>query len=1004
VISKDEIGDLSEAFNRMANSLKKADVELKDKQAEIEIENWIKTGQSELNDLIRGEKSQAELAQAIITFLAKYLDSQTGAVYLLNGKQNLELTAGYAFSSNTEKFQQIQPGQGFIGQCALEGKPQLLSNISDEYMSVDVGTTSLVPRNFVATPFLFDEKVKGVLFLGALQPFTDIQNRFLEQVLEGIGIAFFSAQSRLWLQELLAETQRQSEELQTQQEELRASNEELEEQTQALKESEANLKAQQEELRQTNEELQTQQEELRQANEELEEKTENLEQKQVEVEKRNGELKTARLELEEKAKDLEISSKYKSEFLANMSHELRTPLNSLLIFAQLLSENKSGNLSQKQVKFASDIHSSGEELLHLINDILDLSKIEAGKIDLMPEAVSIGDIQQYVQHSFQPVVEKKHISLSVKSEGDLPLTIQTDRQKLYQILKNLVSNAIKFTEHGGIDVRICPPADVPESPRQFHSEQFIAISVSDTGIGIPPDKQKLIFEAFQQADGSTSRQYGGTGLGLSISRELAKLLGAGISLKSREGEGSTFTLYFPLILTEESLSSPPEISLSKNEIVPPEIKKEPVTQPTLPATSPPLATNPPPAEQFALYAIKDDRESIQPEDKSILIVDDDPKFARILLDHGREKGFKCLVTYDGETGIKLATEFMPSAIILDINLPKMDGWSVMEQLKSNPQTRAIPVHFMSVLDKKMVGLKMGAIGFLTKPVSLDKLGMAFDKIDHTIAKTIKQLLIVEDDEKSRNSLSALLEDIKDIKIHFAETAKDALKTLSSHAIDVIILDLRLPDMTGFELLAKLESESSSVIPPVIVHTGKEISEKEETELRRHAESIILKGVNSSDRLLDEVSLFLHRVDSGLPAEKQNTFRMVHDKEELLKDRKILLVDDDMRNVYALMAVLEEKGMKVEVASNGQEALDCLEAESEIDLVLMDIMMPVMDGYEATRKIRLCEKWAKLPVIALTAKAMKGDREKCLAVGANDYLTKPIDTEKLFSLLRVWLYR
>jgi len=747
--------------------------------------------------------------------------------------------------------------------------------------------------------------------------------------------------------------------------------------------------------------LQTQQEELRQSNEELEENTKSLERKQVEVEQQNRDLETAGRQLEEKARDLETASRYKSEFLANMSHELRTPLNSLLIFAQLLYENKDQNLSAKQVKFARDIHSSGTELLTLINDILDLSKIEAGKMDLIPENISVANISRYLQHSFQPLVEKKKLSLNIRLDRDVPDTIHTDSQKLNQILKNLMSNAVKFTQKGGIDVRIFRPAAIPDTVNMVPG-QTLAISISDSGIGIPVEKQKLIFEAFQQVDGSTSRQYGGTGLGLSISRELVKLLQCEILLESSEGEGSTFTLYLPLhienIQTGVTTALQPPAQNEGHPTVP-----IPVMALRIPgrAASPASTVLTEETEKPGFEG--DDSDNLLPDEKSILIIDDDVKFARILLDLAREKGFKGLVAVDGAKGLAVAEKRLPSAIILDINLPGMDGWTVMEQLKSHPRTRAIPVHFISVLDKKMIGLKIGAIGFLTKPVNREKLGQAFDKIENTITKTIQQLLIVEDDETTRNSLSDLLGEKKDLQIHLAATAGEALTILQSNAIDLMILDLRLPDMSGFELLSRIEKESSSSLPPVIVHTGRDITRREEIELRKYAESIIVKGVNSGTRLLDEVTLFLHRVEADLPAELQNTFRMIHDQETALKDREILLVDDDMRNVYALMAVLESRGLKVHAAANGQEALDRLIEIPGIDLVLMDIMMPVMDGYEAIGKIRQQAAWAKLPIIALTAKAMKGDREKCIDAGANDYLAKPVDPEKLFSLLRVWLY-
>ncbi|MFV8369696.1 response regulator [Flavobacterium sp. LB2R40] len=736
------------------------------------------------------------------------------------------------------------------------------------------------------------------------------------------------------------ELSNQAEELQIQQEELRQLNEELEQQAQ-------NLKQQQEELQMTNEEL--------------EEQTQSLEEKNKEVE-------ASKNDIERKTKQLEISSKYKSEFLANMSHELRTPLNSLLILSKDLSENRKKNLDDIQVESAEIIYKSGHDLLVLINEVLDLSKIEAGKMAINIEKVSLKNFTANLLRDFKHQAEQKGLNITYLLASALPEFIQTDSQRLNQILKNLISNAIKFTEKGSVTIRIDPNTDTT-----------LNISVTDTGIGISKDKQTAIFEAFQQAEGGTSRKYGGTGLGLSISRELAKLLEGEIKVNSNLDKGSTFSLIIPIEIhpTQDAVS---EIPLK-------------------PISYAPRSENE--SDYLNYPTIKDDRDTIKAEDKIVLIIEDDQNFAMILLKQANIKGFKCLSAASGEDGLLLASKYKPQAIILDMGLPGIKGKQVLHELKVNPSVRHIPVHIISANDRSLEPIREGAVEYLMKPISKDGLEEAFNRIENFVNRKIKNLLIIEDSENSRKAMKVLIGN-GDVKCYEAATGKEALDLFEQNHIDCIILDLGLPDMTGFELIHKLEDIRGHYLPPIIVYTGKELTKEENNLLHKYAESIIIKGIKSEERLLDETALFLHRTISNLPKSKQMIINNLHDKEAIFHSKKILLVDDDMRNVFALSKILQERGMDVIKSENGKNALNMLDLHSDIDLVLMDIMMPEMDGYEAMIRIRSQIKFRNLPIIALTAKAMKDDKQKCIDAGANDYITKPIDVERLLSLMRVWL--
>ncbi|HXK13882.1 MAG TPA: response regulator, partial [Gaiellaceae bacterium] len=778
-------------------------------------------------------------------------------------------------------------------------------------------------------------------------------------------------------QGLTLELQSQSEELQSQRDELERTNQELEEQARSLKASE--------------ELLQQQQEELQQTNEELEEKAALLAEQNARIEQKNTEVETARLELEEKAEQLALSSKYKSEFLANMSHELRTPLNSLLILAKLLSDNQEDTLTEKQVEFAKTIYNAGSDLLELINDILDLSKVEAGKMDVNPQPVEPAAVADFVERTFRPVADQKSLAFVVKLEDGLPGSIITDEQRLQQVLKNLLSNAFKFTEAGTVSLTVSP---APENTRFGEAtlktaDTVVQFQVADTGIGIPDDKLRLIFEAFQQADGTTSRRYGGTGLGLSISREIARLLGGEIRVASEPGKGSSFTLYLPGVAPEHEHSDDEPLFRSPLSLEP-----APVFDPSV------LLLHEP--------AVEDDRSEIADGDRVVLIVEDDEDFARTELEMARGRGFKGIVAVRGDEGLALAHEYKPDAIILDMRLPVRNGWDVLEHLKRHPDTRHIPVHIVSGGVENggvQEALRAGAVAVLEKPVEHELLESTYSKILAFVERDTRRLLVVDDDEDQRNAIIELIGSGDDVEIVAVGSSEDALEQLDGDkGFDCMVLDLKLPKMSGFALLEKVKTDERFRGLPVIVYTGRDLTRREETRLKKYAETIIVKDVRSPERLLDETALFLHRVESKLPSEKRRMLEQLHSTDEVFKGKRVLIADDDVRNVFALASVLERQGMEVQFAENGNEAIASLEADPEIDLVLMDIMMPELDGYEAMRRIRELPRFAKLPIISLTAKAMKGDREKSIASGASDYITKPVDTDQLLSLMRVWLYR
>ncbi|SEU25395.1 response regulator [Paenibacillus sp. NFR01] len=980
VTSKDEFGSIAKVFQDLAEDLEqKQQLEKAYTQAQSD-QAWLNASVARVTELLRGVKSLEQVSQTFMSEFTPLLGAQYGAIYLTDAKHpnRLNAAAFYAGVEDVAPKEGFDVGQGLIGQAALDRKPIKLEEAPAGYLSVASGFGEAKPGHISIYPLLFEDDLLGVVEFASFTPFSALQSELLHQLSANLGVVLNNINRRLTVEELLRESQAlteelqcQSEELQTQQEELRRSNENLEEQTDALRRSE--------------ELLQRQQEELEHYNTELVAKTRELEVQVQEVKEKKDEIEAARSQLEKQAMQLSVTSKYKSEFMANMSHELRTPLNSLLILSQLLTENKEGNLTEKQIEFAQTIYMSGADLLKMIDEILDLSKVDAGKMELNYEEIPMTELKTFVKQNFAPQAAKKGLLLRLTFDEPLPDNLYTDSHRLKQILRNLLSNAFKFTSQGHIEFEVshADPKKLPDYlPADF---KYVAISVRDSGIGIPKDKLDIIFEAFQQVDGTTSRKYGGTGLGLSISRELARLMGGAITVDSTEGKGSVFTLYLPVQGHYSLLPGAIAAAATLEELPAPPVPEAHF------AEMPEQATD-----------VEDDRNTLGPDDKVLLIVEDDVKFAKILLSMARARGFKGLVALRGDIGLHMAQTYLPDAIILDIQLPVIDGWAILRELKGESHTRHIPVHVISVSDEVKQGLMMGAMAYLRKPSSKEALEHAFSQIESYTSSSLKHLLIVEDDDIQRRSIMELIGH-DDVAITAVSTGEEAIRELRMQRYDCMVLDLILEDMDGFELLDRIRDDEDLNDLPIIVYTGKDLDSKEETRLRKYAESIIIKDVRSPERLLDETTLFLHRVEANLPEDKRKILQKLHNKEELFDGKKILLVDDDIRNVFALSSVLEGYHMEVKFAENGREALEILAQQKDFDLVLMDMMMPEMDGYEATRQIRMLPEYHKLPIIALTAKAMKEDRAKCIEAGASDYMKKPISTDQLLSLMRVWLY-
>jgi CheY-like chemotaxis protein/CHASE3 domain sensor protein/putative methionine-R-sulfoxide reductase with GAF domain len=991
VRSHDEIRELAEATNTLLDTVQKQD--------------WLKTGIAEVAAMNQGVTTARELANLFMAKMASILNASYGAFYLRTGQgehQRLTQIASYAGDGSGAAVGKkgLRMGEGLVGQAALERRMLVLNDLPDSYIHISSGLGSTAPRSILITPIEYEGKVEAVVELASLQPFTELHYELLEQIRTSFGIAVNSVTGRMEINRLLAESQALAEELQTQSEELQAQSEELLSQQEEMKASNDSLKK-------SEERLQRQQEDLEKVNAELSKRSYQLEAQVRFTEEVNAEIERQREALQKQTEELSAMSKYKSEFLANMSHELRTPLNSMLILSQFLGENKDGNLSGKQVEFANTIHASGSDLLRLIDEILDLSKVEAGKLILNVDLTVIEEIGDRMRRNFQPVAGKKSIQFQVVTEADVPPYFYTDSHRLMQILKNFLSNAFKFTEQGQVTLRMYSTEYSFTGMQGGDKQAAIAFEVSDTGIGIPQEKCSMIFEAFQQVDGTTSRKYGGTGLGLTISRELAHLLGAEISVESREGEGSTFTLYTPAAIEEDERlllqnhevaaaaeSAVPSVSADSNG-EPAEIPHiSDIVMPRVELSDPTL---------LAPGEIEDDRDQITAGDRLMLIVEDDAPFARFILEMARSRGFKGLVATRGDKGLALANTYKPDMIMLDIHLPVMDGWTVLDLLKQNPETRHIPVHVLSVVDEPQQSLVSGAMAYLKKPVSKEMLEQAFDRVEAMLNRMPKRLLIVEDNIPLRNSLVELIGH-DDVAITAVGHGKEALQELNAGHFDCMVLDLELGDMSGFELLDRIRNTEKLHTLPIIIFTGKDLDLKQERELRKYAESIIVKNVKSQERLYAETALYLHRIEAQLPEERRKLLHKLNSSDDVFEEKHILLVEDDIRNVFALTNVLEEHKLKVTYAENGREALNILQMNPDIDLVLMDIMMPEMDGYEAMKHIRSNPAHDQLPVIALTAKAMREDRQKCIDAGASDYISKPINTDKLLSLLKVWLYK
>jgi len=932
VEARGEVAELKDNINTMIDNLRLTT----DRNTE---QDWLKTNLARFTNMLQGQRDLATVGRMLLSELAPLVNSHNGVIYLAEGEFGLKLLSAFADAEPHSHPERLRAGQGLVGQCAADARRMLITQIPCEVVPVTSGLFKAVPNNVIVLPVLFEGQVKAVIELASLGTFTDLQISFLDQLTASIGIVLNSIEATMQTEGLLT----QSQQLAT--------------------------------------ELQSQQRELQQTNEQLEQKAQQLEERNVEVERKNQEIEQARRALEDKATELAQASKYKSDFLANMSHELRTPLNSILILGQQLGDNPAGNLTAKQVEFARTIHSAGTDLMNLISDILDLSKIESGTVTVDADEVFFLTLQDMVARPFRHEAENRRLSFDVQIDPKLDRSMITDSKRLQQVLKNLLSNAFKFTEQGGVKLSIRPVISgwSPDHPVLRNAPAVVAFEVSDTGIGILPEKQKIIFEAFQQADASTNRRFGGTGLGLAISRELSNLLGGEIQLRSTPGIGSTFTLYLPLRYVGaspagDSVSTPNAVALAAVRLA-----------------------------ELPVEQLPDDRATLQPGDTTLLIVEDDPHYARILADLARNAGFKVLIAMRGTDALALAREYRPAAVSLDVFLPDMLGWTVLSQLKQDPATRHIPVQVVTLDEDRQHGLARGAFSFVTKPSTTEDLEAALGRIKSYVNPRRRRLLVVEDDPAEQLGIAELLGH-DDVDILTAGTGGDALAMLRNRQIDCVVLDLRLPDMSGFDLLAVIRDDRALSDLPVVVFTGRELSSDEDAQLHTIARSVVVKGVESPERLLDETALFLHRVIAALPVEKQKMLERLHSSDEDLVGKTVLLVDDDARNIFALSSALERRGMNVLTATTGSEAITLVESTPGLALVLMDIMMPEMDGYQTMQVIRANPVFRRIPIIALTAKAMKGDREKCLEAGASDYLAKPVDTEQLLSALRMWLHR
>jgi CheY-like chemotaxis protein/signal transduction histidine kinase/HAMP domain-containing protein len=931
-----EVAELKDNINTMINNLRLTT----ERNTE---QDWLKTNLARFTGMLQGQRDLGTVGRLLLSELVPLVNAQQGLIYQMETEDSAGMVLLSAFASDGPDghLRRLKLGEGLVGQCAVEKRRMLINDLPEETIQIRSGLFQAKPRNVIVLPVLFEDRVKAVIELASLNFFTASHLAFLEQLTSSIGIVLNSIEATMQTEGLLKQSQQ--------------------------------LAA----------ELQTQQSELQQTNEQLAQKAQQLAAQNEEVERKNEEIEQARRALEEKAKELALTSKYKSEFLANMSHELRTPLNSILVLGQQLGDNPDGNLTPKQVEFARTVHGAGTDLLNLISDILDLSKIESGTVSVEAQELFFGSLLESVARPFRHEAENRGLTFDVQTDVNLGRSLVTDAKRLQQVLKNLLSNALKFTEKGGVRLSVTQAKRgwSPGHPILASAASVVAFEVADTGIGIPPEKQRIIFEAFQQADAGTSRKYGGTGLGLAISRELASLLGGEIQLTSAPGHGSTFTLYLP-----QTYVGPVGVGSGDR---------------ASPASATRLASMT--AADAPIEAIPDDRHNLQTDDQVLLIVEDDPHYARVLCDLSHDKGFKVLVAQRGTDALALAREFHPTAVSLDVFLPDMLGWSVLNHLKQDPATRHIPVQMLTLDEDRHHGLARGAFSFVTKPTTPEGISAALSRLKQYSAPRRKQLLVVEDNPAEQLSIRELLGH-EDIDVAVVSTGAEALAVVSNSPFDCAVLDLRLPDMSGFEVLERLRDNPTLSDLPIVVFTGRELSSEEDARLRTLARSVVVKNVESPERLLDETALFLHRVVADLPPEKQRMLERLHRSDDALAAKKVLIVDDDVRNIFALSSVLERRGMVVVTAGTGRQAIELLESTPDVAIVLMDIMMPEMDGYETMQVIRQKAPMRRLPIIALTAKAMKGDREKCLEAGASEYLAKPVNTDQLLSALRTWLHR
>jgi signal transduction histidine kinase/CheY-like chemotaxis protein/HAMP domain-containing protein len=1001
VEAQGEVAALKDNINQMIANLRET-------TAKNSEQDWLKTNVARFTRMLQGQRDLLAVSKMVLSELAPLVNAQHGTFYInqISGDEGLlKLIASYAYKERKHLAQQFAYGEGLVGQCALEKESILLTNVPGDYIRISSSLGEATPLNIIVLPILFEGQVKAVIELASFNGFSEVHLQFLDQLVESMGIVLNTIEATMRTEQLLKQSQALTEELQSQQLELTQGNRRLEDQARTLKSSEELLRQQQEQLQRTNAELQ--------------EKAQQLAEQNVEVERKNREVEQAKQALEDKAEQLVLISRYKSEFLANMSHELRTPLNSLLILAKVLADNADGKLSPKQVKFAETIYSAGTDLLALINDILDLSKIESGMMVIEQEDLLLTDIRDYVVRTFRHVAEGKALGFTVEIDNDAPKVMSTDIKRLQQVLKNLLSNALKFTEEGGVKLRIRRSESGWSKGNNTlnNARNVIAFEVTDTGIGIPEEKRLLIFEAFRQADGTTSRKYGGTGLGLSISRDITRILGGEITLTSQEGAGSTFTLFLPQSLEPAQQGNQTWLGEVQDESMA-EVSRAGAGSASLPKTASAGVTsgagtgsastsvlNGPVRQEVPLFLgsdINDDRATIAPGDRVLLAIEDDPNFIPLLVDLAHEHGFKCVVAPRGERGLAVARELRPAAITLDIRLPDMAGWLVLSRLKYDPATRHIPVHVISVDEDYRRGLALGAESYTEKTSDRNVLVHTFQEIQLSADATSHLLLLADEDEVRRKATTELIGERGGILVKAATSGAEVLEQIASSDFDCAVITPPLPDMTTSEVVEKIGKQEARPELPILIYAPEPLGVVEEVELRRVAETAIIKSVRTKERLLEETSVFLNRREENLTEEQREIIEQARKKDSVLTGGKVLIVDDDVRNLFALTSGLERHKLTVLYAESGREGIKVLTENPDIELVLMDIMMPEMDGYETIRQIRLIPEFRSLPIIALTAKAMKGDREKCIEAGASDYIPKPIVLEELVTLLRIWL--